>query len=87
MVFSRLVKLLRVDVKLTRREEWRMGKGVYRNGLEVEGIKGDAGDKSLGCGRVSTRASSARGALKAHTFLLSGLLLVGGEGSACTSRI
>lgn len=60
-MFSRLAKLSRVDVKLTRREEWQMGKGVYRNGLEVEGIKGDAGDKSLGCGRASIWGQTAAG--------------------------
>lgn len=43
-VFSCLAKLSRVDAKLTRREEWQMGKGVYSNGLEVESMKGDAGD-------------------------------------------
>ena len=33
------------------------------------------------------RCDMARGAKKAHTFLLSGLLLGGGEGGACTSWI
>lgn len=52
-----------------------------RTGMALEGSE-DSVVTGLG-----QRCIMARGAMKARTFLLSGLLLVGGEKGACTSRI